>query len=1567
MELKNIKILIIDDVKDNLITLSALIRESFVSAKIFSATKGIDGIEIAKHEDVDLILLDVLMPGMDGYKVCKVLKEDPKTEDIPVVFVTALRDHSENKIKALEVGADAFISKPIDEVELIAQIRAMVKIKKAAKDKKDEAIRLQKLVDEKTKELTIQIENSKKLYENLDVEYQKRVQSEQEMKKKEQENQFLYSTSSELMMLSSIDEVYAYTTKKLYDLLEKEAIVCLVDYNMSQNLWKLKQIEGVNEYYSSLSKIFGFDLMELHGEIQTAYFDKINSGDLVEIMADFQSLFNNKVSPRIAKAVLKLIQFDSIYCISFKQNDHIFGNITIIPKNRARLINKNLIKSFVQQVTNYIRKQTFEDALRVSESKYRALFNNMFDGFAIHEIICDDKGEPIDYRFLDVNKSFEKITGLKATDVIGKRVLEVLPNTEKYWIQNYGQVALTGKPMSYQNYAAELDKYFEVSAFSPAPNQFACLFVDQTNRKKSEEQILRNTSMLQGMVRVFQYQSTSIQDFLDYTLNEAIKLTGSKIGYIFLYDEQKQEFEINTWSENIMEFCAIKDLFKAYHLDEAGFWADVVRDRESKVYNYFDEVQKSGSAFPKGHIEIHNFMTIPVFVADKIVAVVGFANKDGEYDNDDLLQIQLLMDGVWKEVERKKVELSLQKNDERYKTFFNANEDFIFLKDENFRYIIANDSIASFFNTTKEEMFGKTDDELASDELIAPCKSSDLKVIDTKSTFRIEEKLGNRFFETTKFPVFLDGDKIGVGGIIRDVSDQKKAEERERFIAGITAAVSDAIVATDLDFKITYINERAEELYGYTLDEVLGKNTRVVYAAENLVELEKHIREIVSKGGKYVGEFLHRRKDGSTFMAEMKAQPMYDDKHNIVTYIGILRDITDQKEYEYQLLEKETQYRNLANSGLALIWTAGTNKLCNYFNEPWLDFTGRTLEQELGNGWLEGVHPDDMASCMEVYTTSFDKRVSFDMEYRMRHRSGEYKWIRDLGSPIYNTNNEFIGYIGHCFDMTERKKNELVQQIQLKIAQSIQGVTDLTSLLEVIHVELSKIFNTDNFFVALYEEERDVMVNLINKDELDYLNEWPAKDSLSGYVAKTGKSIFMRQDEIEKLTNELNMEPIGSDSQVWLGVPINIPNKSRGAMVIQDYHDPDAFTPSDLILLEMIAHETEVFIERKQILDELVRAKEKAEESDRLKSAFLANMSHEIRTPMNGILGFSSLLKEPGLTGDQQMEYINIIEKSGARMLNIINDIIDISKIESGLMKVDWGISNINEQIDFVYNFFKPEALSRDIHLKISNPLPTHKAYVRTDREKLFAILINLVKNALKFTVSGSIHFGYEVKENTIEFYVKDTGIGIPKDRISAIFERFIQAEIVDVMARQGAGLGLAITKAYVEMLGGTIWAESEEGVGSQFFFTIPYILGEYDSDPFTESQELKFLYQHAESPKLNILIAEDDEISSLVLNKALKDYIKTFYRAKTGPEVLEYFNQHPEVDLIFMDINLPEMNGYEVTKEIRKTNQDVIIIAQTAYDLSSDKEMALTSGCNDYISKPTKKNDLIDLIKKYF
>ena len=414
-------------------------------------------------------------------------------------------------------------------------------------------------------------------------------------------------------------------------------------------------------------------------------------------------------------------------------------------------------------------------------------------------------------------------------------------------------------------------------------------------------------------------------------------------------------------------------------------------------------------------------------------------------------------------------------------------------------------------------------------------------------------------------------------------------------------------------------------------------------------------------------------------------------------------------------------------------------------------------------------------------------------------------------------------------EITQRKRSEQIQKVLYNISNAVTITDNLEALVKQIQEDLGTIIDTTNFYIALYDNKKDMLSLPFYADEKDKFASIPAGKSLTKYVVETKKSLLANIDIKKKLAKEGKLEYKGSLSKIWLGVPLKIEGEITGVLAVQSYTNENAYNESDKKLLEFISHQISVSIDRKQAEQNLTKALEKATESDRLKTAFLANMSHEIRTPMNSILGFSNLLKEPELTSDEKQQYIKTIEKSGKRLLNLISDIVNISKIESEQIVTTNTKTNIVELVDYIYNNFKPEAEQKGLDIFIKNSLLNEKIIINTDREKLSSILSYLVKNAIKYTKEGFIEFGYNLNEDNehteLEFYVKDTGIGISKDRQKAIFHRFVQADIEDKEVYEGAGLGLSISKAYVEMLGGNIWVESVEGKGSQFYFTIPYNL----------------------------------------------------------------------------------------------------------------------------------------------
>ncbi|NJK94482.1 MAG: response regulator [Bacteroidales bacterium] len=364
-----------------------------------------------------------------------------------------------------------------------------------------------------------------------------------------------------------------------------------------------------------------------------------------------------------------------------------------------------------------------------------------------------------------------------------------------------------------------------------------------------------------------------------------------------------------------------------------------------------------------------------------------------------------------------------------------------------------------------------------------------------------------------------------------------------------------------------------------------------------------------------------------------------------------------------------------------------------------------------------------------------------------------------------------------------------------------------------------------------------------------------------------------------------------------------------------------------------------------------------------LKSSFLANMSHEIRTPMNSIIGFAQILNDPGLTDEKRQEYIDIINSQGEHLLTLINDIIDISKIENNGLALREEICNIKELVIELQTFFSQNRRnSIEVHLQISDEIMN--PVISIDATRLRQILTNLIGNAIKFTSNGFVEFGYTLTEtNFVQFYVKDTGVGIPKDKQNRIFERFYQVETQTKESLvRGTGLGLAISKALVNLMGGRIWVESEEFVGSTFYFTIPYVPSVAAKKPINiHPANYKDIFHD-----LTILVAEDIESNYMFMNYALAITGIKMLWAKNGKEAIEIFKNNQSVSLILMDINMPVLDGYEATRKIKQINPSVPIIAQTAYAMESDKKRVLEAGCDDYLSKPIKVGILIDTINKY-
>jgi PAS domain S-box-containing protein len=778
-----------------------------------------------------------------------------------------------------------------------------------------------------------------------------------------------------------------------------------------------------------------------------------------------------------------------------------------------------------------------------------------------------------------------------------------------------------------------------------------------------------------------------------------------------------------------------------------------------------------------------------------------------------------------------------------------------------------------------------------------------------------------------------EGHPLTMIGSIQDITERKIAEKAlrksEEKLKNIFNLANSGIILADLEGNFLEFNNWWPKMTGYTREEYSKMKNFAVTHPDDIEKSKFWLKKIhTGEIDKYQIEKRYIRKDKSIFWGESSVSAIKDKNNQITSTIGIVTDITERKLAEDLLRESEEKYRGLVENSPDGIVTYVLDKIA-YVNTEALRIVGaNTAEQIIGKCVLEFIHPDSIESVIQrMKEVILDENASQIVEERLLTLKGETVYAELKAIPTVFEHQNAVQVIIH--DITERKRTQdKIKQLSQAVEQSPVAIV-ITNTLGIIEYVNPKFIETTGY---TFDES---------------IGQNPR-------ILKSGHTSF---EEYKHLWNTI------SAGNEWFG---EFHNKKKDGTLYWESASISPILNSQGVTTHYIAIKEDI-TERKLIEQQLIKAKEKAEESDRLKLAFLANMSHEIRTPMNGILGFTELLKDKSLSNDIQQEYIKIIEKSGKRMLNIINDIISISKVESGQIEVTSAETNVNEQIEYLFTFFKPEASQKNITLRLTKELGEHNSYIHTDREKLYAILTNLIKNAIKFTNEGFIEFGCEKKGDYLEFFVKDSGLGISVSQKKIIFERFRQANDTIGRTHEGSGLGLAISKAYVEMLGGKIWVESQEGIGSTFYFTLPY-----HSDYIPEAKikvEQTNAPEHEENKihNLKVLIVEDDPISKLLITIAVKPFSTEILKVSTGYEAIEACRNNPDIDLVMMDINMPELGGYEATKQIRKFNKDLVIIAQTANGMQSDHDQAIAAGCTDYISKPINISSLSKLIQKYF
>jgi len=1592
MENRTIKILAIDNNHDNLVSIKALLRDIYPDALVLMATSGVKGLEIAASEKPDVILLDVIMPGMDGFEVCRKLKADTALCDIPVVFVTAIKGDKESRIRALESGAEAFLSKPIDESELTAQVRAMLKINTANLEKQNEKERLTALVEERTSELQKKNILTINLLEDLRIENENRKLYEKKLEASEEHYRILTQSANDAIVTinvngdvtewnSGAEKIFGYTKEEISG--KPISLIMPHQYHV-QHSHDIERVAGGGDrrVTGKTTELIGmhkngteFPIELSLSEWETAS-EKFFTGIIRDISERKQSEAALRDSEKRYRGILA--NLDAGVVIHAPDTSIIMSNpkaaellglsesqmkgkqavdpgwhfideyknplpLSEYPVNQIKS-HKNILKDFIigvyrpatddevwlmvngfpaldengeisEILISFIdlteRKQA-ADLLQKSEEKFSKSFYTSPDSIIINRL---DDGT-----IVEVNGGFKKIMGYEESEVIGKTTTElnlyVNPEERNAIIH---ELKTTGQ-------ANDIECWFATKNGIPVLGLLSAVIIDINGIKH----ILSTTRDITERKRVEEALQKSETEFrlLAESMPQIVWITRPD-GWNIFFNQQWVDYTGLSLEESYGNGWN-----KPFHPEDQQRAWEAWQNATTNMATYSIECRLRRF---DGEYTWWLIRGIPV-IDEQGVVVKWFGTCT------DINEMKLAAKELIKTKE------SVEASEEKYRAIFENIQDVFYQTDLTGTVIEISPSIFHLCEYTRDEFIGCPASVLYNnpDErgilVNAILRNGELWDYELE----LKTKSGKTKFVSINARLIKDteGRPTHIDGAIRDISERRQAvaklKESDEFSRYLLQTIPFGMDIVDANGIVLFQSDTMKKHFG---EEAIGHKCWELYRDDKKQCTDCPLKEGIKIGTTAVYE-----------SAGVSGGKIFEVTHTGIIHKGkeamleIFVDITGRKLAEQELIKAKEQALEseaiikaaLENSQAGIAIAEMPSGKLKYVNKAALLIRDKEYDELVKDIDIDSyvaswqiLHFD--GTPFEADEVPLARAILYgetnSREFIVRRDTNEDRIVWANAAPIFNSKGIQTSAIVVFLDITERKhiEKELIRsEKELKRAQQITHIgswyLDVSTNQVVWTEELYKMYGFDPALPPPpYTEHQKLFTP----------ESW---EILSSALAKTKNTGIPYELELKTVRRD------GSNGWMWV----------RG----ETEHDKEGKT----IGLWGAAQD---ITERKLAEDELVAAKEHAQESDRLKSAFLANMSHEIRTPMNGILGFAELLKMPGLTGDQQQEYVGIIKKSGDRMLNIINNIVDISKIESGQMTINVTETNINDSLDFVYSFFEPEVKAKGIDLLITHRLPVEHAVIETDREKIYAILTNLVKNAIKFSDAGTIRIGSHLKGKFLEFFITDKGIGIPLARQQAIFERFIQADISDKRAFQGAGLGLSISKAYAEILGGKIWVESLEGEGSTFYFSIPYKTKKEQNAGvwYVDPAELKL----KEDMKLKILVVEDDEISQRLVTLAVGKISKEILSVNNGVDAVEVCRATPDIDLILMDIKMPIMDGYETTQQIRQFNKDTVIIAQTAFGLSGDKEKALAAGCNGYIAKPINIAMLTSLIQTHF
>ncbi len=800
-------------------------------------------------------------------------------------------------------------------------------------------------------------------------------------------------------------------------------------------------------------------------------------------------------------------------------------------------------------------------------------------------------------------------------------------------------------------------------------------------------------------------------------------------------------------------------------------------------------------------------------------------------------------------------------------------------------------------------------------------------------------------------------------------SEQKSIEDNSRqdlFFEKFADMLPEMIYEVDLDGKVIFANRKSKEFFGYS-EEDLNQGTYIssLFPASYL-SMINNLKNLRRPGEISSNVYLALTKKGKEVPIETHSFATFCNGR-ITGYKGLLKDLSAQRKYEDDLLMEKAFLEHVIDSTPEAVAITGRDGRITIINNEFTILFGYTKEEARFKKLEELIVPEDLISesnDIDLLTSQQQKVVRQTVR---TDRNGNRIYVSMISSNII-INGETVAHMGIYRDISLERKNQIVQEILYNISSAALNQFDIKDIYPTIVNELGKIWDTSNFFIALYDNRTDTLSLPFFSDEKDNFEKVPAKKTITGWVINLNRPVLLKENDLKAMEDSGDIDLIGTPCKIWMGVPLKVDSQTIGVMCLQDYNDENKFSQDDVNVLEFIAGQVAIAIQRRTMLDNMVQARQNAEEAVISKQQFMSTMSHEIRTPLNEVIGITNLLLQ-GNPREDQMDFIKTLRFSGNHLLTLVNDVLDYNKMESGKIEFEQIQFNLNDFLNDLSRSYSYRSKEKNLDFRIIRP-ETLPAEVIGDQVRLNQILSNLLSNAMKFTKEGSIsvyinELGRSDNNIKLEFSVKDTGIGIPKEKHKLVFDSFTQASPDTTRHFGGTGLGLSICKKLVELQGGVITLDSEPGKGSSFTFSLSFKIPA--SSKKITTGEVPDSYTGLENKK--VLVAEDNKINFFVANKFLTGWGINVTHAENGKIALELLEKE-DFDLVLMDLHMPILDGIEATRIIRQSTnpkiKDIPVVALTAAIMSETHDKIEYLNINDYILKPFKPRDLFDKIKKH-